>query len=107
MCISKNIYTILYNITIITHWLVLVGLILAIPMSVLFQPWYIALVIMTVVIRIAFSPSVCPLSSLECLFARKAGLPENKWFIKSHVLPAVRSLNSHLGRLYAHLMKHN
>lgn len=77
---------ILLEVTVIVHYLVVAGLSLAIPLSLIFQPWYIFLTITTIVVRTALDRQICPLSQLECHYQRKLGLPEKDKFIKHHII---------------------
>ena len=71
---------------VIFHYIVALGLLSAPFICLVYQPWYIALIAYTFVVRVVFSPVICPISLLEMYFERKAGYPEHSKFIKSWVL---------------------
>ena len=89
---SQNAYKLLYKLTVLVHWITFITLALAIPLSLVLQPFYMFVVVTTVVVRIVFSREICPLSTLECHIAAKAGIKGHILFMKGHILPLLRKL---------------
>jgi hypothetical protein len=85
----------LLNSLILLHYFVFLAMVVSIPMVILYQPWYLAVVIITIIVRIVASPNPCPLSMLEVNVQRKLGLPEKPLFLKHHVMvdfPLIKTL---------------
>mgnify|MGYP001612676801 FL=1 len=89
---------ILLNSVIIAHYLLVFTLVAAIPLAIIYQPWYLAAVIVTVIVRIATSREECPLSSVEAYLQEKLNLPKKTKFIKHHVMEDFPIINRIINR---------
>lgn len=70
----------------ISHAFLLWLMAVAIPWNILFEPWYVAVPVALICIRILYSrDGVCPLNDLENALRRAAGLPEIKGFITHYI----------------------
>ncbi len=98
----------LLNAVIALHYFVFLGMVVAIPMVIIHQPWYMAVVIITVIVRIMTSERICPLSALEVLLQGHLGLPKKYLFLKHHVMeevPGAKKLFSYVLKLNKELVK--
>lgn len=83
----KTILTISWAGTIVLHWFLFIFYIAMLPLAWFIYQIPLAIIINTVILRIAFSNQICPLSLLENVFARKIGKKERPLFMKGHVFP--------------------
>jgi type IV secretory pathway VirB3-like protein len=78
----KNKYRIAIIATVVSHYLLIIAMVLSLIFLALSVEWYIAVPVITCVLRIVYSRDPCPLSMLECYFSRAGGFPEVSKFLK-------------------------
>lgn len=109
--INYYINYLLFKLFIILHWIVFILMVSALPWSVVaFVNGHVALwqvvICWVTVFRTAFSPNMCPLSMAECYFAKKIDQPEKKYFVKSYVIPMLKTVNKKVGQCYHDIYLH-
>lgn len=76
-----------FILVVAVHHLIAVGLVVGGVLSIIFQPWYVALILCTSVVRICTSRDVCVLTNLERDLRKELGLkPLKGGFIKHYYL---------------------
>ncbi len=84
---NNKLKPVVYTIASLHGLLVLINLILVMMLPFLVS-WYIALLLITLMINLTFSPVPCPLTTLENYFRNRAGMPKIRHFIKHYFLSA-------------------
>lgn len=98
---EKQLLVISWYLCIIFHYFIFISLLYSIfALPFIDLPWFVIIIMETVIIRIAFSPTICPLSLLECCIARKLGYTEYKWFVKQHLIPETKWLLTKIKEKY-------
>jgi len=72
--------------SIVVHSLVLLSMLVAVPMLILYEPWYVSLPLLVWMLNLLTMPFRCPLTSVENYFRTKIGLPKINGFISKYVL---------------------
>lgn len=98
--LTNQMKVILLRAIILLHYFVFIALVSALPLSIIYQPWYMAVAVWTLVIRTAMSPEICPLSALEVKLQNMLGLEEKKKFMKQHVLIDALRLKNYVTTLF-------
>jgi len=88
---KQTILTYCWYLCVLLHYFVFGSLIYSIfVLPFTEMPWFVIIIMETVIVRIAFSPTICPLSLLECSIAKRINYHEYKWFVKQHVIPETK-----------------
>ena len=90
---------ILLILTIVLHYVVFVAFILTSIGAFLNLKWYIALSIVALIVRVIFSRTECPLTTLENKFRVKLKMEESKGFLKDYILNPHKTVRRLYGRL--------
>lgn len=68
------------------HFFIIIGNIAAVFALPFLMPWYVSIPLISLIINLNFTPTKCPLTSLEDRIRRSMGLPEIKLFIRYYVI---------------------
>jgi Protein of Unknown function (DUF2784) len=70
-----------------THYILFLGLLLAMPFLIVHEPWYVSLPIVSWLINIGSLRGLkCPLTTLENYLRRQLGMVEIRGFVSAHIL---------------------
>mgnify|MGYP003643778424 CR=1 FL=1 len=73
-------------LVVLLHYVTFLSFVLTCLISFLFIPWFVAITLIALVIRVIFSPDECPLTTLENVFRKKLNLKPSKGFLKDYIL---------------------
>lgn len=73
-------------IVVFLHYVTFASFVLTCSISFLFVPWFVAITLIALVIRVIFSSDECPLTTLENTFRKELNLKPSKGFLKDYIL---------------------
>lgn len=84
------------NSIILFHYFIFFSLLLTVPLVIMYQPLYMSITLVTMIVRVMTSNSPCPLSMLECHFQEKLGLVSKPFFLKNHILVDLETIKNYM-----------
>lgn len=82
----SRLWTLAVGLTVASHYVLLLFLIASIPMLFIYEPWYVSVPVVVWIVNLMTLPVKCPLTTLENMLRRKAGLPTIRGFVSRWIL---------------------
>ncbi len=80
---------VLLVLIVLFHYVVFVSFVLTTVLSLFELHWYIAIAMNALIFRVIFSPTACPLTTIENVYRKKLGMSLSRVFMKEYLLNPV------------------
>ena len=82
----------IFVLIVVIHYVIFVSLLASTILCWFDFPWYMCLLILTIVFRIGMSREECPLTSIENLVRRKLNMPKSTGFLKDWIIRPIKGV---------------